>query len=445
MIEKERIKILNKKSINTNGEFVVYWMQSSQRVEYNHALEYSIRRANELKKPLIVYFGLTNDYPEANYRHYMFMIEGLLEVEEELKKINIKMIIKNIYPELGAINISKKAVLMITDRGYLRHERNWREKVALSIEIPLVQIETNLMVPIEEVSNKEEYSAFTIRKKLHKLIDFYTKPINMEVLEISSINLFNEEKSINLNDISNLNIDYIVNKSIYYKGGTSEAKNQLSNFIKDKINKYDKNHSDPSLDYQSNMSPYLHFGQISPLYIYEQLVNVNNKEKYLEELIIRRELAFNFVYYNPNYDSFECLPNWAVMSLNKHLDDEREYFYDLETFENYKTHDIYWNTAQKEMVITGKMHGYMRMYWGKKIIEWTKSPTEAYKIMIYLNNKYNIDGRDPNSYAGIAWCFGKHDRPWKERQIFGMIRYMNYEGLDRKFNMNEYVNRINKM
>lgn len=430
MIEKERIKFLNDKSINTNGKFVVYWMQASQRSEYNHALEYSIRRANELEKPLIVYFGIANDFPEANYRHYSFMIEGLKEVKSSLNLRNVKMIIELKNPDEGIIELSKDAVLLVTDRGYLKKEIEWRNNVSRKININFVQIETNVIVPIEEVSNKEEYSAATIRNKINKQLSKYIKDFVYESIENSIeiddyFNFDNMEKYIKDNSVS---------KSKYFIGGTSQAKKHLSVFVESKINKYDELHNDPSLDYQSNMSPYLHFGQISPLYIYKEV----NNEKYIEELVVRRELAINFIYFNKDYDNYNCIPNWAKKSLENHMDDKREYIYDLKTLEKGLTHDDYWNTAQKEMVITGKMHGYMRMYWGKKIIEWANNPEEAFRVMTYLNNKYNIDGRDANSYAGIAWCFGKHDRPWKERQIFGMIRYMNKEGLDRKFKMDEY-------
>jgi deoxyribodipyrimidine photo-lyase len=195
------------------------------------------------------------------------------------------------------------------------------------------------------------------------------------------------------------------------------------------------------------MSPYLHFGQISPLYIALKVIKTSSisKEAYLEELIVRRELSHNFVFYNKNYDNFNCLPPWAVRTLNFHRRDKRQYLYSLEQFEKAKTHDSYWNAAQKEMVITGKMHGYMRMYWGKKILEWSKNPRNGFKIALHLNNKYELDGRDPNAFAGVAWCFGKHDRAWSEREVFGKIRYMNAAGLKRKFDIEAYVNKIQSL
>jgi deoxyribodipyrimidine photo-lyase len=189
------------------------------------------------------------------------------------------------------------------------------------------------------------------------------------------------------------------------------------------------------------MSPYLHFGQISPLYIALKVSKTRSlgAEAFFEELIIRRELSMNFVFYNEKYDSFKSIPDWAKKTLRAHQKDRRPYLYSPKELENAGTHDPYWNAAQKEMVITGKMHGYMRMYWGKKILEWSKTPEEAFKVALYLNNKYELDGRDPNGFIGVAWCFGKHDRPWGERAIFGNVRYMNDKGLKRKFDADKYV------
>lgn len=443
MIERKRIKYLNEQKIKDNP-CVVYWMQSSQRVEYNHALEYAISRANDLQKPLLVYFGITDNYPDANLRHYQFMIEGLKAVNAELYKRNIKMIIRHISPDDGAIEIAEQAALMIVDRGYLKIERLWRQKVSDNINIPLVQVESNVIVPIEEVSLKEEYSAATIRNKIKNLMPLYTKAFYNEDLENSSLSIILNYQEFDLNDLSILKIDHSIKPSKYFIGGTNEAKKRLDTFIKSKLDGYAEFKNDPSLDYQSHLSPYIHFGQISPLYIFHKLNDLDN-DVFLEELIIRRELAINFVYYNQSYDNYHSIPEWAKNSFAKHIKDPRPYLYNLSQLEHYQTHDIYWNTAQKEMVVTGKMNGYMRMYWGKKIIEWTEKPSDAYQIMVYLNNKYSIDGRDPNGYAGIAWCFGKHDRPWRERAIFGYIRYMNDKGLQRKFNIDQYVTKISNL
>ncbi len=447
-IEEERIKLLNNNPIQHKGEFVVYWMQSSQRAEHNQALDYSILLANKLNQPLLVYFAITNNYPEANQRHYYFMLEGLKEIQEYLAKKNIQFLIQNISPELGVSSVGKIASVVVVDCGYTKTERQWRDYVALQILCPLVQVESNVVVPVELASSKEEYSAATIRRKIKKLVTTFLVLNGQPVLENAEIK--KDFSSFEISDfdqtVQNLNVDKSVKLAAFH-GGTTMAKQHLRMFIETKLEKYDEQRNDPTKDVGSNMSAYLHFGQISPIFIALKVLesNIPSMDAYLEQLIIRRELAFNFVFYNKNYDSFEGLPEWTKKTLTEHQNDPREYVYSLDELENAKTHDAYWNAAQKQMTLSGKMHGYMRMYWGKKIIEWTKNPQTAYKYMLYLNNKYELDGRDPNGYTGVAWCFGKHDRPWKERQIFGKIRYMNANGLQRKFHIEKYVKQINRL
>jgi len=451
MLFNERIKVLNENNL-VNNPFVVYWMQASQRTEYNHALEYSIEQANTLGKPLLVFFGVTDKFPEANTRHYRFMLEGLQEVKIQLKKRGIKFIVYKISPEIGALQISSLAALLVVDRGYLRVERKWRDFVASNALCKVVQIESNVVVPVESASVKEEYSAATLRAKINKIIQNYTMPLfenNLNVpsieLDFTSDNLYSE---FNIPDIdtalSQLDIDSSVKPANKFKGGTSHANLILKNFIENKLQFYGTLKNNPGLEYSSDMSPYLHFGQISPLYIYLKIMETGKEHKleYLEELVVRRELAINYIFYNEQYDTFESIPSWAKKTLDKHISDKREYIYTLEEFENSKTHDIYWNAAQTEMVETGKMHGYMRMYWGKKILEWSATPYEGFNTALLLNNKYNLDGRDANGFAGVAWCFGKHDRPWQERNIFGNVRYMNANGLNRKFDMEIYLEKI---
>lgn len=448
MISKDRVKALNYKKEMLENPYVVYWMQSSQREEYNHALEYAIDASNKLNKPLIVYFGLTDNYPEANKRHYYFMLQGLREVKQALHNRNIKMIVLKTSSELGAVEMSKYAAILVVDRGYLRLERAWRDYAAKNAECFLVQVETNVVVPIEQASQKEEYAAATIRKKIKSRIPEYALPLDRETINISSMDLKLPFEEFSIEDIeksvNSLNIDTSVDKVDNFIGGTSRAKELLDDFIKNKLPHYSLLKNEPSEEYTSLMSPYLRFGQISPLYIYLKVdsTNVKDKEDYLEELVVRRELSMNYVYYNEDYDKYSSLPSWAINTLDIHKDDHREYVYNLEQFENAKTHDPYWNAAQIEMVKTGKMHGYMRMYWGKKIIEWSETPQKAFEIAIYLNNKYSLDGRDANAYTGVAWCFGKHDRPWTQRQIFGMVRYMNSKGLERKFDMKKYLEKV---
>jgi deoxyribodipyrimidine photo-lyase len=434
MLEASRVKELNDKKLR-KGKYVLYWMQSSQRIEGNHSLNYAIEKANKHKQRLLVAFGLTN-FPEANNRHYKFMLEGLIETQNRLLEIGAGVSFQ-VKPPFELISeLSNQASMLVLDQGYLRIIKKWYNKIIPRIKCKAIQVESNVVVPVGIASNKEEYSAATFRRKISKIVDKFLH--QQKIPEINKTNK-NENQLLENNSISNLKIDKI-SYNTSFRGGYREAKHHLDEFLAERLDEYHNKKNDPTLNKVSNMSPYLHFGQISPIEIALAVKEFSSKgsNAYLEELIVRRELAINFVHYNQYYDMIECLPDWCRKTLNEHKKDTRQFIYSKKEFEKAKTHDPYWNAAQIEMLKTGKMHGYMRMYWGKKIIEWSKTPEEAYHIMLYLNNKYELDGRDPNGYAGIAWCFGKHDRPWKERPIFGKIRYMNDRGLERKFKIKEY-------
>ena len=448
MIQPERIQALNDRPVQ-RGKYVLYWMQASQRATWNHALEFAIQQANERHEPLLVLFGITNRFPDANARHYTFMLEGLREVRDSLIKRGIQFVVKLQSPELGAVQLAEGASLVVTDRGYLRIQKQWRRHVSEKVSCRVLQVESDVVVPVEVASDKEAYSAGILRPKIERHLFRYLVPLKEMPIRKDSLGL--KFQSANLDDvkgvITRLKIDGTVIPVDSFRGGTSKAEQHLEAFIAKKLNDYAERRSDPSLNLGSQMSPYLHFGQISPLYIALKVREARGKSKtskdaYLEELVVRRELSMNFVHYNAHYDTFEALPEWANHTLTAHQKDPREYVYSLDEWETARTHDPYWNAAQQEMVATGKMHNYMRMYWGKKILEWSKTPEGAYRIALYLNNKYELDGRDPNGFAGVAWCFGKHDRAWKERPVFGKVRYMNAAGLRRKFDIEAYVNRV---
>jgi deoxyribodipyrimidine photo-lyase len=502
MIHRERIRPLNNET-EKSRDYILYWMQASQRSEYNHALEYAIDEANARNRPLVVFFGLTERFPEANERHYAFMLEGLKEVGRALEDRGIPFVVGHeslhnsyvrmgpvaarprpsssktappapfaaggrgltprhpfsrdpqwpdrdeevsadpSYPATGAIEMTRRACLVIVDRGYLRIERSWRSQVAQAIDCPLVQVESNVVVPLEQASPKEEYAARTIRPRIHRQLEKYLVPLRPRRIKKDSLGL--KFESFALNDVNKalarLNIDRSVRRVSTYIGGTSEAKRRLSEFVRQKLALYPEKRNDPNLDAVSHMSPYLHFGQVSPLYIALEVKKSRNTaaDTYLEELIVRRELSMNFVYYNRQYDRFEGLPSWAQKTLKEHQRDRRKTIYALSDLEEGRTGDSYWNAAQREMIQTGKMHNYMRMYWGKRILEWTKTPEEAFRTALYLNNKYEIDGRDANGFTGVAWCFGKHDRPWPTHKVFGKVRIMTSSGLRRKFDADAYA------
>jgi deoxyribodipyrimidine photo-lyase len=448
MIQRERIRPLNAKRTGA-GEYVLYWMQASQRAEYNHALEYAIRQANDLTLPVVVFFGITNRFPDANLRHYRFMLEGLSGVGIALAELGIRFVVRHIAPAAGAVEMSRRASMVVCDRGYLRIQRGWRAYVAGRIGCPLVQVESDVVVPVDEASPREEYAAATMRPKIRKKLDAYLMPLKRSAPKMSSMRLrFDSVDTADLNGVlAGIRTSGSVPVSDYYHGGTAEAKRRLELFLRSRLDRFADMRNDPGTDSLSHMSPYLHFGQISPLYIALRVGRRKSPgaEAYLEELIVRRELSMNHVFYNDLYDSFSGLPEWCRKTLLAHAKDRREYLYSGSDLERFRTHDPYWNAAQKEMVLTGKMHGYMRMYWGKKIIEWTEMPQKAFETALRLNNRYELDGRDPNGYTGVAWCFGRHDRPWRERPIFGSIRYMNDRGLERKFDIDRYVRRIDRL
>jgi len=393
--------------------------------------------------PVVVYFGLCDNFPEANQRHYRFMLEGLREVHDALEKRGIRMVMRHESPDEGAVKLAENAAVLVCDRGYLRVQRKWRQSVARKVGCPCIQVESDAVVPVEQASGKEEYSAATLRSKIYRKLPDYLQPLEERATAVSSLGL--EFDSLDVKDIDNvlshLKVDRSVGVVDTFTGGQSQAEALLDGFLADKLDRYSELRNDPNADSLSNMSPYLHFGQISPLYITLKSAETGSTgvESYLEELVIRRELALNYVFYNPDYDSFEGLPAWAKKTLLLHQADPRQYRYSLEELQTARTHDPYWNAAQMEMVATGKMHGYMRMYWGKKIIEWSPTPQEAFHRCLQLNNSYELDGRDPNGYAGVAWCFGKHDRPWATRPVFGSVRYMNDRGLRRKFDADGYA------
>ena len=441
-VDPERIRIISSGTVRQK-DYVLYWMQSSHRTLENPALAYAIERANASHLPLVVYFGLTDGYPESSLRHITFMLQGLSLVSRDLEALGIRFLLRAEDPAEGVLALAKNAALLVADRGYLRTEQEWYRRVAARVPCPFVQVEANVVVPVRAASEKEEYSAATIRKKIMGKLGRFLLPGTLPAVERSSLSVdLPLPAGISPGTIPDgLAPDRSVPPSREFLGGSTEAGQRFERFIARALDRFSHDRNDPGKGIASGMSPYLHFGQVSPvsLALRAQEHGGPGCEAFLEELIVRRELAINFVTYNERYDTIGCLPAWAKATLELHAKDPREYRYSLNELEQAKTHDRYWNRAQEEMVQTGKMQGYLRMYWGKKILEWTQAPKEAYRTALYLNNKYEIDGRDPNGYAGVAWCFGKHDRPWKERPVFGMVRYMNAAGLERKFAMDKYM------
>jgi len=447
-IQDARILYLNDRDV-ARGRYVLYWMQQSQRAEMNHALEYAVQEANRLNQGVVVVFGLTDEYPEANLRHYTFMLEGLRETAQALWKRDIRMVMRRGSPAAVALELGREASLLVCDCGYLRHQRQWRQAVAREAACRVVQVESDLIVPVETASNKAEIGARTLRPKIHRRLPDYLKPLSPMAVGTPTGEFKLEGISVDnpADLLQTLRIDRSVHPvSGRFRGGTSEAKRRFTEFLKSRLARYEKNHNQPQTDDISCMSPYLHFGQISPLYLAIEATRASalqaTKDAFLEEMIVRRELACNFTHFTADYDSYACLPGWAKQSLADHRRDRREYRYSVAQLENAETHDPYWNAAMREMVCTGFMHNYMRMYWGKKILEWSRTPEEGFATTLALNNKYFLDGRDPNSYAGVAWVYGVHDRAWPQRAIYGKVRSMMASGLERKCDIRAYVRKV---
>lgn len=454
-ILKSRIRKLNSVK-KENGESVIYIMSRDQRVEANHALITAQKHAESLNLPVIVYFVL---YPSVKNRiknQYIWMINGLKEIEISLKNKNIPFKIKvgKAVDNYKIIESENNPAAFYFDFSPLKGPRKVKKNFASDSETPCFVVDTHNILPVWETSEKEEYAARTIRSKiLRKLRDYLVEPdlINNQDFEL-------KQEEINWNKIINsIQAENIETYEPVVKSGEKEAHRVLNNFINAKLEDYDDLRNDPANNHLSNLSAYFHYGQISTLQVALKLKNqfpnafklpkdeTNSEleesiEAFLEESIIRKELSDNFCYYNENYDNLNGAKDWAIKTLKDHAKDSREYIYSFEELENSKTHDAAWNAAQNQMRKTGKMHGYMRMYWAKKILEWTKSPELALEYSIKLNDKYELDGYDPNGYVGCMWSIaGIHDRGWTERDVFGKIRYMNFNGLKRKFDIDRYI------
>jgi len=447
-IQAERVQVLQEGDPDPDGRYVLYWMQQSVRTELNHALEYAIHRANELELPLLVGFGLMDDYPEANARHYAFLLEGLADVAKAFSKRTIHFVVQRGAPAAVAIGLAGDAALVVCDRGYLRHLRQWREQLVEAVDVPVVQVESDVVVPVELASDKREHAARTIRPKITRHLGRFLVPLKATTLKTTTVpDVEGEDVSDPAAYLARLDVDGSVPPVPLFEGGTSAAMATLRGFIRDKLGDYSAHRNQPQTDDVSHMSKYLHYGHISPVAIALAIDEAGgpNAGDYLEELIVRRELPMNFVYYEKDYDKYSALPEYAKKTLAEHKGDEREHSYTRTQLEQAQTHDPYWNAAMREMVHTGYMHNHMRMYWGKKIIEWSATPEAAYRTTLYLNNKYFLDGRDANSFSNVSWVFGNQDRGWTERPVLGKVRWMSAGGLERKSKPKEYVAKVDAL
>uniref|UniRef100_A0A8D8BYM9 Deoxyribodipyrimidine photo-lyase n=1 Tax=Culex pipiens TaxID=7175 RepID=A0A8D8BYM9_CULPI len=449
--KKKRIRILSDaKEVEEGKAGVVYWMSRDARVQDNWAFLFAQKLAMKNELPLHVCFSLVPKFLEATIRHFKFMLKGLEEVAKECESLNVQFhmltgMAKDTVPKFVKAH---KMGAVVCDFSPLRVPAQWVEDVrkALPAEVPLCQVDAHNVVPVWVTSEKLEYAARTIRTKVNNNLNTYLTQFPPVVKHPHKSKL--KAEAIDWTKLlDTLQVDRTVDEVEWAVPGYTGGVATLQGFVEKRLRKFNAKRNDPTDDALSNLSPWFHFGQIS---VQRAILAVKKYGKgfsegvasFCEEAIVRRELSDNFCYYNKNYDNLQGAYDWARKTLDDHRKDKRTHVYTRDQLEQAKTHDDLWNSAQLQMVKEGKMHGFLRMYWAKKILEWTKSPEEALETAIYLNDRYQLDGRDPNGYVGCMWSIaGIHDQGWREREVFGKIRYMNYEGCKRKFDVAAFVAR----
>lgn len=472
----------NQNEPNPDGDYVLYWMQINRRFHYNYALEYAIGWANKLGKPLLILEAFSCDYPWATDRSHTFMMQGMKEhqeyaIDQGLNYVSFVEQEPGQYENLLK-NLASNASVLVTDEYPVFIMRKRNELYPKEMDIPYVTVDSNGLIPLG-LTDKDPYSAYFFRKIMQKnFIDAYTNPPKQNPLhdlensqQIDLPEGFFEnipDAKDALNDISGfiskLDIDHLV-KPIDWHGGRSAALGMMGQFIKDGLKVYDDKRNDPDEQKTSQLSPWLHFGKISEYEIVRAVLEYQpkgwdldkitfnkgstggffngdpNVDGFLDEVITWREVGFHFAHHRPDYDRLDSLPDWVQKTMDEHRDDPREWIYSYDDLKNSQTHDDIWNAAQTQLREDGIIHNYLRMLWGKKVIEWTPDYETAAKYLIDLNNTYAIDGRDPNSYSGIFWCLGRFDRAWQERPIFGKLRYMTSESTRKKVKLKQYLDK----
>lgn len=445
-----RVRTLNNQSIRRGARYVLYWCQMNRRADSNLALEFAVKQANALKLPVLVYEAVDCAYPYANDRIHTFFLEGVPEMSRRLAARGLGYVFylrrNRQSPNDVLYRLAGDAALVVTDDYPVFVTRVQNQSVAPKIGVPYIAVESSCVVP-PAVFGKKEYGAYTLRPKLHRVLSDYLRPVfPIEPVRPWAGELPEFHTEVAPGQIpaiaASCEIDHSVPPSICFKGGRLAAEGRLAHFVEHNLARYASDRNEPCAHATSDLSPYLHFGCISAI---EVALAARGAPEFLEELIVRRELAFNHAWHAPVPDSIGNLPDWARATLAKHASDPRDFVYTRDQFEHADTHDELWNACQQEMLLRGKIHGYYRMYWGKKIVEWSTDPEEAVRTMVHIHDKYALDGRDPNTYTNILWCLGLHDRPWQERPVFGMVRYMNLAGMRRKTDVDAYLREIRSL
>ena len=443
---EQRLRPLNDAPVSRQGKYVLYWCRWNRRVESNHALAFAAGLANRMKLPLVVYQRVTANYPTACDRFHTFELEGVPEFAAAVRALGAGFVFQ-LPREKRAPGHDRRAVfaeaaVVVTD-DCLRS--------APELEVQLIAVDASCIVPMNAIPGRC-YAAYSMRPKIHKLLAQHLTSVPAVTLRREcSLNFDGWHEEVAIANIPQLvascEIDHGVAPSTVFRGGRAEAERTLARFLNERLHRYARDKNEPSLHATSDLSPYLHYGHISSLEVALAVQKRAQDERliadeFLEELIVRRELAYNFARYAPRLDCLDVLPDWARQTIEAHRSDPREAIYAREEFERAATHDDLWNATQKELMLRGKIHGYYRMYWGKKILQWSQSAEAALATMLLLHDRYAIDGDDPNTYTNILWCFGLHDRPWPERPVFGTIRSMVRSGMERKTDVTSYIREI---
>jgi deoxyribodipyrimidine photo-lyase len=432
------------------GKCVVYWMQRAQRGLDNHALNLAIAVGNALDLPVVAYFAGISNFPHANLRHYAFLNQGLPDVEEDCAERGVGFVMRRApHEDHLKFFADVDAVMVIGDENPMREPEKWRVHLAEDLRVPFWTVDADVIVP-SKLLEKAQFSAAVARPRLYRALPEFLVPYSNPHAEMK----WKRPPGLHVDDVRAdmtrdwKDFDRSVKPVETWTGGHHAAVKRLHAFVATMLANYDRDRNHPEIDGTSKMSPYLHFGHIGPQTIALAVAAAAKqhphmkaeRESYFNELIVWRELSVNFVRYQPEYDSPACADKWARETIAEHDRDQREMLYKLPQLENAQTYDELWNAAQIQMVRYGWMHNYLRMYWAKKIVEWTPNVRIAMKVAIYLNDKYFIDGRDPNGYAGIAWSMlGKFDRAWFDRPIFGKRRYMSGGSTGKKFRSALYI------
>ncbi len=470
----------NQAAVRDDGKYVLYWMIATRRTRWNFALDRAVAWARKLNQPLVVFEPLRVGYLWASDRLHRFVIEGMVDNRDALAEtgaLYYPYVEPSEYADKGLLAaLAEQASVIVTDEFPAFFLPRMVTAATRRLDVRVEMVDSNGLFPLH-ATEQVFVSAYQFRRYLQKNLRPHlavapsANPLARAKLPslaklppaISKHWPAAKLESLLANDgLAKLPIDHHVGPASF-RGGPAAAGKVLKRFLDRNLQRYRDDRNDPEADIASGLSPYLHFGHISAHEVFHKLMDreVWDAEKiaakatgkregwwgaspaaesFLDELITWRELGYNRCAHTDDYDEYESLPDWARITLEKHARDRREHIYSLRQLERSETYDPLWNAAQRQLVREGRMHNYLRMLWGKKILEWTHSPREALAVMIELNNKYAVDGRDPNSYSGIFWCLGRYDRAWgPERKIFGKIRYMSSENTARKLPVQGYL------